>query len=64
MYCFYLCIVFNFEMTKNDIALSAQARFYVYSKQKVSKQTFNNNVWIQLIERLYKTGRGTLQKTL
>ena len=46
----------QFAAGTEQLALAAQARFYVYSKQRISKATFNNPEWRNALHAAFEHG--------
>lgn len=48
----------QFAAGTEQLALAAQARFYVYSKQRISKATFNDPEWRNALHAAFEHGGG------
>ena len=51
-------VVGGFTSKLRNDALAGQCRWYIYSGQRVSKRTFEDRYWLEMMSLLYKSGGG------
>jgi hypothetical protein len=51
-------VIGGFVISRIDVALASQARFYIYGQQRVSKRTFADPAFIEMLVSCYVAGGG------
>jgi hypothetical protein len=51
-------VIGGFVISRVDVALASQARFYIYAKQRVSKCTFEDPAFVEMVVSSYVAGGG------